>query len=96
MHAPQISRRRALVAAAVVAGAAPHRARADEVLHIIDYPVKGACGEALVPDKGVPFAKAFGGLSEGSCASEGYATQQGSAPGTKDKDKDRSYSIYVK
>ena len=75
---------------------APLAARADEVLHILDYPKKGSCGEALIPDKGVPFVKAFGGFSDGSCAAAGYGVKEGEQNGTGEKDKDRTYEIYGK
>lgn len=65
-------------------------------LHIVDYPVQGKCGEAQVPEKGVFFAKTFGGLVEGSCSADGYTSDEGTANGTGDKDKKRTYSIYGK
>ena len=68
----------------------------DEILHVVDYPKQGFCGEALVPDKGVPFVKAFGGLSSGTCESAGYPNREGTANGTGDKDSDREYTIYGK
>ena len=77
-------------------GVLPLAASADAVLHIVDYPKKGSCGEALVPDKGVPFVKAFGGMSDGGCAAAGYTKKEGTANGTGDKDKDRIYDIYGK
>ena len=74
----------------------PLSAVADEILHVVDYPKQGFCGEALVPDKGVPFVKAFGGLSSGTCESVGYPNREGTANGTGDKDSDREYTIYGK
>ena len=89
------STRRAVLGALPLA-ALPLSAVADEILHVVDYPKQGFCGEALVPDKGVPFVKAFGGLSSGTCESVGYPNREGTANGTGDKDKDREYTIYGK
>eukprot|EP00980_Cylindrotheca_fusiformis_P001424 scaffold345_cov134-Cylindrotheca_fusiformis.AAC.35 len=78
------------------------RALADEetenaaTLHIVDYPIPGKCGEAKVPEKGIFFAKTFGGLVDGSCSTEGYKNDEGTANGTGEKDKKRTYSIYGK
>ena len=88
--------RRATFAAVGAVVAKPLAAKADEILHIVDYPKPGACGEAMIPDKAVPFVKAFGGFSDGSCVSAGYETRDGTAKGTGEKDKDREYDIYVK
>ena len=49
-----------------------------------------------MPDKAIPFVKAFGGFSDGSCASAGYTEKEGEQNGTGDKDKDRTYTIYGK
>ena len=87
------SRRSAIIGALPIL-AAPLAAQADEVLHIVDYPKKGSCGEALIPDKGVPFVKAFGGFSSGDCASVGYTEKEGEENGTGEKDKERTYTIY--
>lgn len=65
-------------------------------LHIVDYPVQGSCGEGDVPAAGVFFAKNLGGMSDGSCASVGYTVPQGTAQGTGDKDKQRTFNIYGK
>lgn len=65
-------------------------------LHILDYPVQGKCGQAAVPEKGVFFAKTFGKLVDGSCATEGYTNEEGTANGTGEKDKERTYNIYGK
>ena len=89
------STRRAVLGALPLA-AMPLSAVADEILHVVDYPKQGFCGEALVPDKGVPFVKAFGGLSSGTCESVGYPNREGTANGTGDKDSDREYTIYGK
>ena len=96
LQLPATTTRRAVLASLPLVIAAPRTAVADEVLHIIDYPQKGACGEALVPDAGVPFVKAFGGFSDGTCAAAGYPNKEGTASGTGDKDKDREYTIYSK
>ncbi len=96
---PSTSSRRAILssaAAATLLGLPVVATAADSVLHIVDYPKKGACGEALVPEKGVPFVKTFGGMSDGGCAAAGYPNKEGSANGTGDKDKDRTYDIYTK
>ena len=75
----------------------PLAAVADDVqLHFIDYPKKGSCGEAMVPEKGAFFAKQFGGAQEGSCESAGYPNKEGTANGTGDKDSDKEYDIYSK
>ena len=78
----------------------PSMAMADEdsttTLHILDYPVQGNCGEAKVSEKGVFFAKTFGKLVDGSCATEGYTNAEGSANGTGEKDSQRTYDIYGK
>ena len=88
--------RRAAVLGALPLLMTPLAVRADEVLHIVDYPKKGSCGEALIPDKALPFVKTFGGFSSGSCASVGYGTKEGTESGTGDKDRDRTYDIYSK
>ena len=62
----------------------------------MNYPKEGLCGEAMVPEKGVPFVKAFAGFSDGSCASAGYTKSEGTASGTGEKDKERTYSLYGK
>ena len=54
------------------------------------------CGEADVPEKGVFFVKTLGGFSEGSCAESGYTVSEGTANGTGEKDKDKTYDIYSK
>ena len=83
-----ITSRRAVIAA--LPAMVPLAAHAgDEVLHIMNYPVDGKCGEALVPEKGVPFVKAFGGFSDGTCAAAGYTVKEGTEEGTGEKDKDR-------
>ena len=69
---------------------------AKTTLHIVDYPVKGSCGEGKVPEAGVFFAKNLGGMVDGSCASVGYSVPQGTAQGTGDKDKQRTFDIYGK
>ena len=91
-----ISRRRVAMLGVLPLLTSPLMAQADEVLHIIGYPKQGSCGEALVPDKAIPFVKAFGGFSDGSCASVGYETEEGTQNGTGDKDKERAYTIYGK
>ena len=94
--APRAPTRRAILRALPLV-AIPLAATADdEVLHVIDYPEKGKCGEALVPEKGVPFVKMFGGFGEGSCKDAGYPDKIGEAKGTGDKDEDRTYEIYAK
>ena len=65
-------------------------------LHRVDYPVEGKCGEADVPEKGVPFVKAFGGFSDGTCAAAGYPVPAGTANGNGEKDKDRTFDLYEK
>lgn len=78
----------------------PSMVMADEdattTLHILDYPVQGKCGEAKVSEKGVFFAKTFGKLVDGSCATEGYTNAEGKANGTGEKDSQRTYDIYGK
>ena len=74
----------------------PLCARGDELLYILDYPKQGSCGEALIPDAGIPFVKAFGGLESGSCASAGYSVKEGEENGTGERDKDRTYTVYGK
>ena len=86
--------RRSLLALPVLV--TPLCARSDEVLHILDYPKQGSCGEALIPDAGIPFVKAFGGLESGSCASAGYSVKEGEENGTGERDKDRTYTVYGK
>lgn len=66
------------------------------VLHIVDYPVKGKCGQADVSEKGAFFAKQFGGMVDGSCDTEGYSVGDGKANGIKEKDQQREYEIYEK
>lgn len=67
------------------------------VLHIVDYPKSGSCGQANdVPSNGVFFAKKFGGLVDGSCATEGYSIAEGTANGLNEKDQQRTYEIYGK
>ena len=68
----------------------------DETFHRIDYPVAGKCGQAEVPENAVFFVKTFGGFTEGSCAVEGYTVAEGTANGTGEKDKQRTYNIYGK
>ena len=63
---------------------------------VLDYPKQGSCGEALIPDAGIPFVKAFGGLESGSCASAGYSVKEGEENGTGERDKDRTYTVYGK
>jgi hypothetical protein len=46
--------------------------------------------------KGAFFAKTFGGLADGSCATAGYTKDEGTTNGTGEKDKQRTYSIYGK
>lgn len=66
-------------------------------LHRIDYPKQGACGEADVPEKGrVLRQKTLGGFSDGACAAAGYPVKQGTANGTGEKDKEKTYDIYSK
>lgn len=96
LRLPVVVSRRTAFVCVIPVFATPLTAKADEVLHIFDYPKPGACGEALIPDKAVPFVKAFGGFSGGSCASAGFGTKDGTANGTGDKDKDREYDVYVK
>ena len=91
-----VATRRAAIFGVLPILATPLAAHADEVLHIIDYPKKGSCGEALIPEKGIPFVKAFGGFSDGDCASAGYTTKEGEQNGTGEKDKDRTYQIFGK
>ena len=68
-----------------------------EPLHKVDYPVPGKCGQADgVPENAVFFVKNFGGFKDGSCATEGFTVQEGTAQGTGDKDKQRTYTIYSK
>ena len=66
-----------------------------EPLHGLRQIVDAAVTQ-VVPDKGVPFVKAFGGFSDGTCAAAGFPTKEGTAPGTGEKDKERSYDIYGK
>ena len=95
--APHAKSTRRAVLGALPLVALPLSALADDaVLHVLDYPKQGLCGEALVPEKGVPFVKAFGGMSDGSCASAGYPNKEGTANGTGDKDSDREYDLYSK
>ena len=89
-----VSRRAVLIA--VPAVAVPVAASADTVLHILDYPKKGLCGEASVPDNVVKFLEAFGGFRDGECAVDGYTKAVGTANGTGDKDKEKEYSLYDK
>ena len=68
-----------------------------EPLHKVDYPVAGKCGQADgVPENAVFFVKNFGGFKDGSCATEGFTVQEGTAKGTGEKDKERTYTIYSK
>ena len=93
------SRRFVLLAALPAAAALPRNAAhaADFVpLHRIDYPKQGMCGEADVPEKGVFFVKTLGGFSDGTCAAAGYPVKQGTANGTGEKDKEKTYDIYSK
>jgi len=85
--------RRAFLAALPLA--VPLAAAADEVFHFMDYPKAGLCGEALIPDTAIPFVK-MAGYSSGSCASIGYTKPAGSATGTGDRDKDKTYDLYGK
>eukprot|EP00977_Amphora_coffeiformis_P023430 scaffold13351_cov200-Amphora_coffeaeformis.AAC.11 len=72
-------------------------AASTEPLHKLDYPVPGKCGQADgVPENAVFFVKNLGGFKDGSCATEGFTVQEGTAQGTGDKDKQRTYSIYSK
>ena len=95
---PVLSSRRAILTTVLPATLfAPLSASVeDQVLHIMNYPKQGLCGEALVPEKAAPFVRAFGGFSDGSCAAFGYTVKEGSANGTGDKDKERSYDLYSK
>ena len=67
-----------------------------DTLHKIDYPIEGKCGQAEVPENAVFFVKQFGGFTDGSCATEGYTVEDGTANGTGEKDKERTYEIYTK
>ena len=70
---------------------------ATDPLHKVDYPVEGKCGQAdNVPENAVFFVKNFGGFKDGSCATEGYNVNEGTAKGTGEKDKEREYTIYGK
>ena len=99
-------RRALLLSAASLAVFFPLSALADDqekdaststtVLHIVDYPKSGSCGQANVPSNGVFFAKKFGGLVDGSCATEGFSVAEGTANGIKEKDQQRTYEIYGK
>jgi len=63
-------------------------------VHKIDYPIAGKCGEASVPEKVAPLVKTFGGFKDGACKVDGFATADGTANGTGEKDKERTYSIF--
>lgn len=95
-----INRRRQLVAAAAAVLISPvskaWAADGEKTLHIVDYPIKGKCGQAEVPEAGVFFAKNLGGMVEGSCVTDGYTTKEGTASGITDKDKQRTFYIYGK
>ena len=91
--------RRALLLALPAVAALPHgSAHAGEFvpLHRVDYPKQGMCGEADVPEKGVFFVKTLGGFSEGTCAAAGYTVKEGTANGTGEKDKEKTYDLYSK
>lgn len=98
MSAQKEGSRRAFLAGVAAAVALPGMALADgtTTLHIVDYPKKGACGQANVPEAGVFFAKKLGSMVEGACAVDGYTVSQGTAPGIKEKDQKRTYEIYGK
>jgi hypothetical protein len=67
------------------------------ILHIMDYPKQGSCGEMKVPKSVAFLAKAFGGgFKEGECALEGYTFEEESLPGTKKWDLNKTYTIYGK
>ena len=80
-----------------ILGVQPQSCFASDPLHKVDYPVKGKCGQAdNVPDNAVFFVKNMGGFKDGSCATEGYDVNEGTANGTGEKDKERQYTIYGK
>ena len=69
---------------------------ATATVHKVDYPIAGKCGQAQVPTKVVGLVKTFGGFQDGQCAADGYATPEGTASGTTDKDQQRTYNVYGK
>jgi hypothetical protein len=64
-------------------------------VHKLNYPMEGKCGQANVPASVVGLVKTLGGFQDGTCATEGFSEPQGTAPGTRDRDQQRTYSIYV-
>ena len=85
----------AMATSSLILAGSPSVVLAD-LLHKVDYPTAGKCGQADVPEKAMFFVKNLGGFQDGACDVEGYTKEEGTANGTGEKDKERTYSVYGK